>query len=82
MRIEQSIQHFVDTGEVELQTQKNLLSYDVAVLRDICEASLKGNYQDLNRVGYVANRIVEKWSKIQEVQLKIVELKLLLQEFE
>jgi hypothetical protein len=82
MDMKHSILSYLGAAESELQTQRNLLSYDLVVMRDICEFGLKGNIHDLNRVGHVANQIIERQARMAELHHKIAQFKEMLEEIE
>jgi hypothetical protein len=84
MDMKHSILSYLGAAESELQTQRNLLSYDLVVMRDICEFGLKGNTHDLfiHRVGHVANQIIERQARMAELHHKIAQFKEMLEEVE
>jgi len=73
---------YLNSAEVELQSQRNLLSYDLRVLRDLVDVALTGNIHDLHQVGNSANRIIEMHAVIGELNHKIAQFKEMLEEVE
>jgi hypothetical protein len=78
----EQIRGYLEAAKNELESYKNLINYDLVVMRDICEFGLKGNIHDLfiNRVGHVANQIVERQARMAELHHKIAQFKEMLEE--
>jgi len=76
----EQIRAHLEAAKNELESHKNLINYDLRVLRDLVEFGLKGNIYDLHQIGSASNRIVEMQGRMKELNQKIAQFKEMLEE--
>jgi hypothetical protein len=74
MDMEKSIRSYQDRVDAELKLHMKLIGYDLAAMREICERALRGDYQSLDQVNFVAGVLHERWTRIEEKRVQMRDL--------
>jgi hypothetical protein len=78
----EQIRAYLEAAKNELESHKNLINYELRVVRDLVEFGLKGSIHDLHKIGNSANRIIEMQGRIWELNHKVKQFEVMLEEVE